>query len=156
MPFQINDTRQMIIFIGIQASGKTTFYKSLLAGYGLTHISLDTLKTRHQEELAIRTCLDRRKSFVIDNTNPQITDRQRYIRLAKPLGYEIIGIFFQSKVKECIERNEYRECRVPRIAIPSTSNKLQLPSYEEGFDQLFFARIVDNGFQITKWNDYGF
>ena len=153
LPFQINDTMQMIIFIGIQASGKSTFFRSMLANHGLVHINLDTLHRRHKESLAIRDCLDRRKSFVVDNTNPQIIDRQRYIPLAKAHGYEVLGIFFQSRVGDCIERNEQRQHRVPRIAIPCTSNKLQIPSYDEGFDQLYFVRIVDKSFEITKWKE---
>lgn len=143
----------MILFIGIQASGKTTFYKKELACYGLVHINLDTLHRRHKEAMTIRECLDSKASFVIDNTNPEITDRQRYIPLAKKEGYEIIGIFFQSRVEDCIKRNEQRERRVPRLAIPCTSNKLQLPSYDEGFDKLYFARIIDNGFKITEWKE---
>lgn len=153
LPFQITDTSQIIIFIGLQASGKTTFYESLLACRGLVHINLDTLHTRHQEAMAIRTCLDSKKSLVIDNTNPQIIDRQRYIPLVRAQGYEVIGIFFQSRVRDCIERNEQRDCRVPRHAIPCTSSKLQMPTYDEGFDQLYFARIVDQGFEITKRNE---
>lgn len=88
---------------------------------------------------------------MVDNTNPQIIDRQRYISLARAYGYEVIGIFFQSRIEDCIKRNELRERRVPRCAIPSTSNKLQMPTYGEGFDQLYFVRIADNGFEIMKW-----
>lgn len=151
LPFHIKETMQMFLFMGIQASGKTTFYKSVLACHGLVHINLDTLHRRHKETIAIRACLDRKMSFVVDNTNPEITDRQRYIPLAKAHGYEVIGIFFQSRVMDCLKRNEERNRRVPRHAIPCTSNKLQMPSYDEGFDQLYFARIVDNRFEITKW-----
>lgn len=153
LPFKINDTKQMIIFIGIQACGKTTFFRSVLACHGLAHINLDTLHRRHKEAITIRTCLDSMRSFVVDNTNPQISDRQRYIPLAKSHGYEIIGIFFQSRIKDCIERNEQRGRRIPLRAILGTSNKLQMPSYNEGFDQLFFARITDDGFEITEWKE---
>ena len=153
LPFQIKATKQMIVFIGIQASGKTTFYKELLACHGLAHINLDTLHTRHKEAMAIEECLRSSISYVVDNTNPQIVDRQRYIPLAKSHGYEVIGIFFQSIVKECIERNNLRDKGVPWHVIPCTSDKLQMPSYNEGFDQLFFARIVDKGFEITKWKE---
>ncbi len=153
LPFKITDAKQMIIFIGIQASGKTTFYNSALACHGLAHVNLDTLHRRHKEAITIRTCFDNMKSFVVDNTNPQILDRQRYIPMAKSHGYEIIGIFFQSRVKDCVDRNEQRGRRVPLRAILSTSNKLQMPSYNEGFDLLFFARITDNGFKITEWKE---
>lgn len=153
LPFQIKSAKQLIVFIGIQACGKTTFYKELLACHGLVHINLDTLHTRNKEALAIEECLECGISCVIDNTNPQIIDRQRYISPVKSHGYEVIGIFFQSRVQDCIERNEHRNNGVPLHAIPCTSNKLQMPSYSEGFDQLFFAKIVDNGFEITKWKE---
>ena len=143
----------MIVFIGIQASGKTTFYKELLACHGLVHINLDTLRTRRKEAMAIEKCLENGFSYVVDNTNPQIADRQKYIPAAKSHDYEVIGIFFQSKVKDCIERNALRNNGVPLLAITGTSGKLQIPSYNEGFDQLFFARITDTGFEITNWKE---
>ena len=143
----------MIVFIGIQASGKTTFYNKLLACHGYAHINLDTLRTRNKECLAIQACYNQRKSFVIDNTNPEKTDRLRYIPDAKEHGYEVIGIFFQSIVRDCIARNEERESKVPLRAIPCTQNKLQLPEYAEGFDKLYFVRIKENEFDITDWRE---
>ena len=44
-------------------------------------------------------CLNNGKSFVIDNTNPKISDRKHYIQKAKEYGYQVIGIFFQSILK---------------------------------------------------------
>ena len=141
----------MILFIGIQASGKTTFYQNALARHGYAHINLDTLHTRHNEQQAIADCFSRCASFVVDNTNPTKADRERYITEAKQRDYEIIGIFFQSILKDCIARNEARAIKVPRIAIPGTQNKLQLPDYAEGFDRLYYAQITENDFVITDW-----
>lgn len=152
LPFDIRPSKQMIIFIGIQACGKTTFYEKMLAPLGYAHINLDTLHTRHQEALAIQACYEKKASFVVDNTNPELSDRQRYIPLAKENGYEIIGIFFQSILQDCLARNEKRERQVPAKAIPATQNKLQLPDYAEGFDRLYFAKITPDGFDITPWN----
>jgi len=151
LPFKITGDKQMIVFMGIQASGKSTFYHELLERHGYAHINLDTLHTRRNESLALQDCLCRGKSFVVDNTNPEIADRERYIPLAKAHGYEIIGIFFQSIVRDCVRRNADRDNSVPLQAIPCTSNKLQLPAYDEGFDKLYFTRIVGNGFEITDW-----
>lgn len=153
LPFETNSTKQVVIFIGIQASGKTTFFKQELSCFGYTHINLDTLKTRNKESLAIRECLNTGNSFVVDNTNPEKSDRERYISLAKSHGYEVIGIFFQSILQDCIIRNTGRGSVVPTKAIPSTQRKLQLPEYSEGFDKLYFVRIVDNGFEITDWKE---
>lgn len=153
LPFEIKKKGQIVVFIGIQASGKTSFYKERLAPHGYVHINLDTLRTRFRESQAIRDCYDLGQSFVVDNTNPEKTDRERYIPDAKAHGYEVIGIFFQSIVRECIARNEKREVKVAVKAIPCTQNKLQLPEYAEGFDKLFFVRINDNEFEITDWSE---
>ena len=150
LPFD-NTKKQAVIFIGIQACGKSTFYQRHLSNLGYVHISLDVLKTRDRESQMLAKCINEGKSFVVDNTNPEMTDRSRYITKAKEHGYHIIGIFFQSIVRACIVRNDKRGGKVPTKAIAATSNKLQLPSYSEGFDELFFAKIVNNNYQISKW-----
>lgn len=153
LPFEIKQHGQAIVFIGIQASGKSTFFRENLLQHGYVHINLDTLHTRHKESLQLEECIEMNSSFVVDNTNPEIEDRRRYIPKAKERGYEVIGIFFQSIVRDCIARNETRENAVPLQAIPRTQNKLQMPSFDEGFDALYFVRIADNGFEISEWRD---
>lgn len=152
LPFEKKE-KQAILFIGIQASGKTTFYHRMLSDGYYTHISLDNLHTRNKENQELVKCLESGKSFVIDNTNPEISDRAQYIQKAKEYGYHVIGIFFQSMVKDCIHRNEVRGGKVPSKAIACTSNKLQMPSRSEGFDELYFVRIENNDFEISAWRE---
>ena len=152
LPFKTTD-KQAIIFIGIQASGKTKFYQRMLSDGAYSYISLDELHTRYQENMAISDCLEQAKPFVIDNTNPEVSDRERYIKKAKKHGYHVIGIFFKSIVKDCIGRNEDRGMKVPSKAIACTSNKLQMPSKEEGFDELYFVRIDNDDFEISTWRE---
>ena len=138
-----------VIFTGIQASGKTTFYERCFPDY--VHINLDTLRTRYQESRKLQECIDQKKDLVVDNTNITVEDRKRYIDAAKAAGYHIIGYYFRSSVKESVERNEQRERKVPRIAIAGSSNRLQLPSYAEGFDELYYVMIEDGSFVIKDW-----
>ena len=144
----------LAIMIGIQGSGKSTFYHQFLTKK-FVRVNLDTLKTRHQEKLLIEKCLKERKNFAIDNTNPTKEDRQRYIPLAKENGYRIIGYFMESKLNECIARNNLRQGKekTPTIAIASTSNKLQIPSYDEGFDELYFVKNDGKTMTILEWRD---
>lgn len=151
LPFEPKPFKQAIIFIGIQASGKSSFYENLLSCHSYTHINLDTLHTRNKEHKEICNCYDKTLSFVIDNTNPEKNDRARYIPEAKSHGYEVIGFFFQSILKDCIARDGMRERHVPSHAISCTQNKLQMPEYSEGFDKIYFVRITDKGFEITYW-----
>jgi len=142
-----------IILISIPASGKSTFY-SLYFQDAYTLINLDSLHTRSKENILMTECLAEGKSFVVDNTNPKKTDRERYIMPAKKEGYRVIGYFFQSKITDCISRNEKRtgKKRVPDIAIISKSNELELPDKDEGFDSLYFVRMNGNDFVIEEWN----
>jgi len=92
---------------------------------------------------------------VVDNTNPTVTDRQRYIIPAKKYGYLIQGFFMQSIVKDCVERNKTRQGKaaIPATAIAAISNKLELPYYDEGFDYLYYVQLKDDCFDISKWRD---
>jgi predicted kinase len=143
-----------IIFMGIPASGKSTYYQTYFKD-DYTCLSLDALHTRHEEKLLLEQCIKEGKSFVIDNTNPEILDRERYIVPALPAGYRVVGYFFQSILSECLRRNHSRsgKARVPDVALYSISSRLEMPSKEEGFDALYFVRIVDNSFITEPWKE---
>lgn len=146
--------KKMVIMIGLQGSGKSTFYQKHLQGE-YVRVNLDTLKTRYQEQLLIRKCLADGSSFAVDNTNPTKADRQRYIPLAKEAGYRVIGYFMESKLQPCIERNNQRigKAKIPAAAIAATSNKLQIPGYDEGFDELYFVKNDGQTMTIEKWRE---
>lgn len=141
-----------VIMMGLQGSGKSTFYRLHLAD-DFVRVNLDTLKTRHREKLLIEGCVQDGRSFAVDNTNPTRLDRERYIPLAKAAGYRVVGYFLESKIKDCMQRNALREGkeRVPETAIAATSNKLEIPSYSEGFDELYFVRNDGMTFTVEEW-----
>jgi predicted kinase len=148
-------TKTCVILIGLQASGKTTFYQQYLKG-SCEHISLDILHTRNKERQAVEECIRRGESFAVDNTNPTIAERQKYIQAAHDAGYQVIGCYFKSGISECAQRNAQREgkAKVPDVAIFATSNKLELPSLAEGFDRLYYVSISPGGmFDIEEWAD---
>ena len=146
---------QAIIFCGIQATGKSSFYKQNFFNSHV-RISLDLLKTRNREKQFMETCFKTSQKFVIDNTNLTKKDRKKYIEIAKDEGYEVIGYYFQSKIKEALERNNKRTGieKIPEIGIKGSYNNLEIPSKEEGFDTLYFVRISENNqFIIENWQD---
>jgi predicted kinase len=136
---------ELVIFIGIQGSGKSTFYKARFID---THIriNLDMLKTRNREKLIFSACLEAKQRVVIDNTTPTAADRRRYIPAAKQAHFKIVGYYFTSSLESCLKRNEERhEAKIPVEAIISTSNRLEPPSYDEGFDALYEVEIGESG-----------
>lgn len=145
---------EAVIFIGMQASGKSCFYKERLFD---THIriNLDMLHTRHREQLLVQACLEAKQPFVVDNTNPTAEDRARYIEPARAAGFRVIGYYFQSQIEECSKRNAGRTGKVvPLPGLLSTYAKLTQPTLAEGFDELHYVRInSDGGFFVEEWKD---
>jgi predicted kinase len=145
---------EAVIFCGIQATGKTTFFRER---FFKTHIriSLDQLNTRNKERKFIETCFLTFHPFVIDNTNPSREERAKYIAIAKANKFKVIGYYFQSKLADSLARNNQRSGaeHVPEIGIRGTFKKLSLPSLEEGFDELYYV-IADNDiFTVKEWAD---
>jgi predicted kinase len=146
---------ELILFIGLQASGKSTFYRTHFATTH-EHISMDLLqntkKPRQRQMILLEAALQAQKSVVVDNTSPTIEDRQPLIQLGCLYGAKITGYYFESSVRQCIERNKQREgkARVPDVAIYVTAKKMVHPTYEEGFDILYDVSISENGTFIVR------
>lgn len=143
-----------VLFIGLQASGKSSFY---LSQFYKTHIRLnmDMLRTRNRERILFNACLEAKQSIVIDNTNPTKEERVKYISELKKNRFEVIGYYFSSKLNDCLDRNATREGkeRIPDVGVKATHNKLELPQYSEGFDKLFYVSVSRNGFDVKEWKD---
>jgi len=146
---------QAVIFTGIQASGKSSFYKERFFN---THIriNLDMLHTRKREDILLHACLRAKQPFVVDNTNPTIEARAKYIEAARLERFEIVGFFFDSRPAEATARSEGRagKARVPAHVIEITYRKLQPPTYDEGFDRLYVVRVDgEGGFSVEVMLD---
>ncbi len=146
---------EAVILMGLQGAGKTTFYQER---FFTTHLrlSLDLLKTRHRETCFLATCIETGQRFVVDNTNPTRAERQVYVQAAKDAGFRVVGYYFQSRVEDCRRRNEQRPAdrQVPLRGILGTAGRLELPSRDEGFDQLHYVRIDEGGgFVVEEWRD---
>ena len=139
--------------MGLQASGKSTFFRERFAE-SHQHVSknlfpVNRYKNRRQEHL-LHAALSAGRSVVVDNTNPTPEDRRPLVRLGHEYGAKVLGYYFDASVRECIRRNEMREgkARVPDVAIYSTAKKLVAPSIEEGFDGLLRVRLNDSAFEV--------
>jgi predicted kinase len=143
---------EAIMLIGLPGSGKSTFYKQR---FFQTHvrISLDLLKTRNRERMLLTACLTSDQPYVVDNTNPTKAERAYYIQRARLKRFRVIGYYFAESPADCLQRNAARPKleQVPAVAVYATANKLQPPSLEEGFDQLFTVRLQEETFQIDPW-----
>ncbi len=143
---------ELLLFIGIAASGKSTFYKERFFHTHL-RLNLDQLRTRHRETRLFTIALETGVRMVIDNTNLSAPVRRRYIPAAKQRGYRIIGYLFTTAPAEAVKRNSRRpaEQQVPEKVIWSMYRRLEPPAFEEGFDELYsVAPGADNQFLVEQ------
>src|SRR5215468_6362941 len=103
---------EAVLFIGIQGSGKTTFYKEK---FFETHVrvSLDMLKTRRRQNVLLSACLAAGQPFVVDDTNATKERRGEVIAAARAAGFRVSGYYFRSTLGDAIRRNKSRSRVVP-------------------------------------------
>ena len=154
MEEEAHAARELVIFVGLQASGKSTFFRERFAATH-EHVSKDLLRNnknpkRRQAQL-IEASLKEGSPVVVDNTNPTVEDRRILIESGRRYGARIVGYFFDSTVRQCIERNRLRagKARVPNVAIYATAKKLVPPSCSEGFDELSRVRLIASSFEVS-------
>jgi DNA 3'-phosphatase len=75
------ETQELIVFVGMPGSGKSTFAKKYLEPHGYVIVNQDTLKSRKACCRMAEQLLLEGKSVVIDNTNPDAATRKLYIDL---------------------------------------------------------------------------
>lgn len=136
---------QLIVFIGVQAAGKSTFFKQYFAD---THIriNLDMLKTRHREQILFQACLEAKQPLVIDNTNPTPNDRTRYVLPAKAAHFQTVAYYFDTSLADALTRNAARtgKAQIPEVGIRATFKNLQQPEFAEYFDEIYHVRPIGN------------
>lgn len=146
----------LVVLVGLQASGKSTFFRERFAATH-EHVSKDLFpnnrdRNRRQARL-IEAALSAGSPVVVDNTNPTPEDRRTLVELGRGHGARVVCYYFESGVRQSIERNRRREgkARVPDVAIYATAKRLVAPSYSEGFDELYSVRIAENSIEIEPY-----
>jgi predicted kinase len=132
---------ELIIFVGLQAAGKSTYYHTHLSATHV-HVSRDLMRSSRNtdatQERLIAEALGAGRSVAVDNTNPTPAVRAPLIALGRRHGARIAAYFFETAVRDAVARNRKREgkARVPDVAIFTTAKKLVPPDVKEGFDEV--------------------
>lgn len=149
----------LAILIGLQASGKSSFYRSHLAATH-AHVSKDLLRNnrrpgRRQARL-VTEALAAGRSVAVDNTNATVELRRELIEIGRAHGATVTGYYLGARLEECLARNAARtgKDRVPDVGLFSVVKVLTRPSPAEGFDHLYYVTLgVDGTVTVDRWRD---
>lgn len=140
-------TQEIVLFVGLPASGKSTFARRHFVPHGYVHVNQDTLKTKEKCFKAASEAVAAGKSVVIDNTNPEPATRAMYMGLAKEKNLPIRCFHFQTPEELTHHLNLYREKvhgvpHVPGVAYNICKKKMVEPSVVEGFGEIIKVPFV--------------
>jgi predicted kinase len=147
---------KVAVLIGLQASGKTTFWRRYLAQTHV-HVSKDDFpNARYRQRKQLRLIADALgagRDVAVDNTNPSAAEWAPLIEVARAHGASVVGYWFPPDVAESVARNAARppKTRVPDVGLYATLKALRRPAPADGFDQLWMVRPDGNGdFTVTE------
>lgn len=129
---------ELIIFVGYQASGKSTYYKQKLSHLPVVSKDLMTGNKNKKQILQLEQLLSAGKDVVLDNTNLSLEERTSPIQIAKKYGAKVTCVWFTTPFEQCLERNSQRQgkAKVPPVAMYTGRKRFNQPVKAEGFDDI--------------------
>lgn len=138
-----------IIFCGLPASGKSSFYRNHLASHGYVHINCDTLKSLSKCKLLAKQTFGESKNTVVDNTNVKRDTRSEWIQLCKQHKVLPIIFYFKMSLEHVFHNNKFRKLlpadgssAVPDVVIYTQNKNLEPPTREEGAHSVFIVNFA--------------
>lgn len=140
--------QEIVLMVGSPASGKSHFAKNYLKEYG--YVNRDTLGSWQKCTAAVQQYLNKEKSVVIDNTNPDPASRKRYIEVAKKCNVPVRCFVMTTSVEHAKHNNKFRELTDPshvpinEMIINSYMKNYVPPTLKEGLKEIVKINFVPN------------
>ncbi|PKW05538.1 Predicted kinase [Streptomyces sp. 1222.5] len=145
---------ELVVFVGLQASGKSTFYERCLRD-GHVRVGKDAFpRSARQQKRQMRLvteALAAGRSVVVDNTNPSPKEWDPLLAAARAHGASVSAYWFPPDLAGSLRRNAARtgRVRVPDIGVHATLRRLRRPTPADGFDAVYDVRFDGRGgFQV--------
>ncbi|ETI22171.1 polynucleotide kinase 3'-phosphatase [Cladophialophora carrionii CBS 160.54] len=166
-PFTKDSKQDMVIFCGSPGAGKSTFFWDVLQPLGYERVNQDILKTRDKCIKRARELLESGASVAIDNTNANIETRSHWVKLAREFNVPIRCVRFTASTRLAEHNDAARalnpdimnpenRSQLPGIAFRSFLQRLQEPTLDEGFQDIYKVDFEFKGTdeQRKLWSRY--
>ncbi|XP_041850126.1 bifunctional polynucleotide phosphatase/kinase [Melanotaenia boesemani] len=123
---------EVIVAVGYPASGKSTFFHTHIIPKGYVYVNRDTLGSWQACVSACERALREGRSVAVDNTNPDLESRKRYVDVAKAAGVTCRCFHFSASLEQAKHNNRFREMN-PSSSKHATVNDMVFHSYKKHF-----------------------
>ncbi|KAF6217243.1 hypothetical protein GE061_001597 [Apolygus lucorum] len=134
-----SSTSEVIVMVGLPASGKSTFVKTHLVPKGYVSINRDTLGTAAKCEKLLKESLSSRKKVVVDNTNLDVETRRKIVNICQQFNVVPRCFLMDSNFQRCQHNNKFRIIKggdhavITPMVMRASLSKFLAPKKEEGF-----------------------
>jgi predicted kinase len=154
--------KKAILFIGLPASGKSSYIRQNIFGSTYIIVDADLIKEKHPDydpndtekvhewsvkeaENEMNHLSDLGLNICMDSGGVNNSYSLRIINMLKSKGYYITLIFMDTPLEICLARNNNRIRKVPEHAIITKSEKLQscLEKQKEIVDEFVHVKFIN-------------
>ena len=132
--------KDLIVFCGAPASGKTTLSKQVAEENNANRYSFDEMHCLQHKELIpyVKQSLNDGNNTIVDSTYTLKRARTDLLEAIKDIDCRKTLIFMNTPLEECICRNNQREYPVAQHLVEAIFSTIQTPSLDEGWDEILY------------------
>ncbi|XP_055992215.1 bifunctional polynucleotide phosphatase/kinase [Sorex fumeus] len=133
---------EVVVAVGFPGAGKSTFVQKHLVSAGYVHVNRDSLGSWQRCVSTCEAALRQKKRVVIDNTNPDVPTRARYLKCAQDAGVPCRCFLFSATLEQARHNNRFREmtgsthAHVSDVVMFGYRKQFEAPTLAEGFSAI--------------------
>lgn len=139
---------EVVILVGFPGAGKSFLAENHFAPLGYVVANRDTVGTWQKCVSILEKSVQEGKHVLIDNTNPDVESRKRYITAAKKMNIPVRCFILNVTKDHSRHNNKFREfsgadhSKVSDMIYHSYGSKYEEPSLAEGFEDIVRVNFV--------------
>ncbi|KAK7072515.1 hypothetical protein SK128_018821 [Halocaridina rubra] len=139
---------EVAVFVGYPGSGKSFLASTHFAKLGYVQANRDTIGSWQKCVALLEKSTQEGKHVVIDNTNPDVESRKRYIDAAKKLNIPIRCFIFNVSKDHCRHNNKFRTFtgasheNISDMVYNMYKSKYVEPTLKEGFEEIIRVNFI--------------